>query len=74
MKTKKQNGVPMTNVLPGTVHPQHALQGIRNVMAGVVLIAHQDGTKCGLTLNDQTQIQQWFEIVKAALPKEVNVN
>lgn len=70
MKTKKQNGVAATNVIPGSTHPQQALQSLRNIMADVVLIAHRDGTKCGLTLGDQTQIQQWFEIVKAALPKE----
>lgn len=70
MKTKKQNGVQSTNVIPGSVHPQQALQGIRNIMAGVVLIHHPDGSKGGLTLGDQTTLQQWFEIVKAALPKE----
>lgn len=69
MKTKRQNGTAM-NVTPGTVHPQQALQGIRNIMADVVLIAHRDGTKCGLTLGDQTQLQQWFEIVRGALPQE----
>lgn len=73
MKTKRTNGEQARNVIPGTVHPQQALQGVRNIMAGVVLIHHPDGSKGGLTLGDQTALQQWFEIIKAALPKDANV-
>lgn len=57
------------NVAPGEVTPQMALQHIRTIMANAVLFAWKDGTKTGLTLNDQTQLQQCFELVKAALPQ-----
>lgn len=57
------------NVVPGTVAPQQALQHIRNTIGSAVLFAWKDGTKTGLTMTDHINIDQMFEIVKAALKK-----
>jgi len=55
--------------MPGSITPSQALDNLHNTMANAVLFAWSDGTKTGLTLAGQTNVQQWFAIVKAALAK-----
>ena len=75
MKGKKQTAPKATepkvaNVQPGSITPVQALQNVRSIMANVVLIARNNGTEAGLTLNDRVNIEQWFALVKAALPAD----